>query len=82
MTDLVKGDRVRVRRLGSVDKWCICRVELVSPNGMSLGLAVEDGAVYPERGGIVTGFLPVSLMRNEAVEIATLTRLEMEMAHG
>ena len=76
---LEKGDRVRVRRLGSLDNWCICRVELVSPNGMSVGLRVEDGAVHPKDGGMVTGFLPVSLMRDQAVEIATNTNLEMEI---
>ena len=78
MSKYTKGDRVRVRRQGTNDKWCICRVELVSPNGLSLGLTVEDGAVHAESGGMITGFLPISLMRNEAVEIATETRLEME----
>jgi hypothetical protein len=74
-----KGDRVRVRRQGTSEKWCMCRVDLVSPNGMSMGLSVEDGAVRTENGGIITGFLPVSLMRGEAVDIATRTKLEIEL---
>lgn len=76
--NLEQGKRVRVRRLGSSDNWCICLIELVSPNKMSMGLAVEDGAVWPLEGGMITGFLPVSMMRNKAVEIATLTELEIE----
>ena len=79
MNKYTKGDRVRVRRQGTSDKWCICRVDLVGRSGLSLGLSVEDGAVHTESGGMITGFLPVSLMRNEAVDIATRTKLEMEL---
>jgi hypothetical protein len=78
MTDVKKGDRVRVRRLGSADGWCYCTVEMVSPNGVALGLVVEDGAVYTERGGMVTGFLPISVVKDNAYEIGTMTKLEME----
>jgi len=74
-----KGDRLRVRRLGSDDDWCMGVVELVSPNGMSMGFMVEHGGVRPEQGGIVTGFLAVSLMRGTATEIATATELEIQI---
>jgi len=77
VTEVKKGDRVRVRRLGSTDKWCYCTVTLVSPNGLSMGLTVEAGALYPERGGIVTGFLPISVVKDDAYEIGTMTKLEM-----
>lgn len=76
--NLEQGKRIRVRRLGSSDGWCTCLIELVSPNKMSMGLWVEDGAVRPLKGGMITGFLPVSMMRNKAVEVATLTELEIE----
>jgi hypothetical protein len=79
LKNLVKDNRVRVRRLGSTDDWCMCRIELVSPNKMSMGLRVEDGAVRPLQGGIVTGFLPVSMMRNSVVEISSKTELEIEL---
>lgn len=78
MTDVKKGDRVRVRRLGSKDDWCFCTVALISPNGLSMGLVVEDGALRSQRGGIVTGFLPVSVVKEHAYEIGTMTELEME----
>ena len=79
MTEVKKGDRVRVRRLGSNDTWCYCKVEMVSPNRVALGLAVEDGALYSERGGSVTGFLPVSVVKDNAYEVGTMTRLEIEL---
>jgi len=79
MTDVKKGDRVRVRRLGSNDEWCICGVLLVSPNGQSLALVPEDGAVHTERGGIMTGFIPVSVIGDNAYEVGTMTRLEIEL---
>ena len=80
MAELTKGDRVRVRRLGSNDKWCECRVELISPNRLSLGLMVEDGAVFTERGGMVTGFIPVLVVNEQPYEVMTQTGLEMEVA--
>jgi hypothetical protein len=46
---------------------------------MSVGLMVEDGVVWDGRGGMVTGFLPVSLMYDRAVEVATETELEMDL---
>ncbi len=75
-----KGDRVRVRRRGTSDRWCLCHVDLVAPSGMSVGLVVEDGSVRTENGGEITGFLPVSLMRGEAVDIGTRTPLEIELS--
>jgi hypothetical protein len=51
------GQCVRVRRFGSTDEWCTCHVELVSPNGLSFGLMVDDGAVYPREGGNDNGLL-------------------------
>jgi hypothetical protein len=77
--DLKVGDELRVRRQGSTDDWCMCRVELLSPNQKSMGLTVEDGAVQTLNNGLITGFLPVSLMRDKAVEIATMTELEIEV---
>jgi hypothetical protein len=68
-----------VRRLGSSDEWCICVVELVSPNKLSFGLTVEDGAIYPEHGGIVTGFLPVLVDGRNAYEISSMTPLEIDV---
>lgn len=78
MREVQKGDRVRVRRLGSADKWCECLVCIVSPNGLSFGLDVQDGAVHSKTGGIVTGFLPISVTHQHAYEIASMTPLEIE----
>jgi hypothetical protein len=78
VTEVKKGDRVRVRRLGSNDDWCICGVVLVSPNGQSLALVPVDGAVHTERGGIVTGFIPVTVIGDNAYEVGTMTKLEMD----
>jgi len=81
-TELTKGERVRVRRRGTSDDWCLCRVDLVAPSGMSLGLIVEDGAVRTEHGGMITGFLPVSMTKSHPVDIASRTELEIETLRG
>jgi hypothetical protein len=79
MIELKKNERLRVRRWESQDDWCYCVVELLSPNGMSAGLRVIDGVIRPKDGGLVTGFLPVSLTEpDEAWEISSETRLEIE----
>jgi len=79
MREVKKGDRVRVRRLGSNDDWCICVVAIVSPNQLSFGLNVEEGALIPKRGGIVTGFLGVSVVHPDAYEISSATPLEIDL---
>jgi hypothetical protein len=77
--ELRQGETVRIRRLGSTDEWCNCRVELVSPNGLSCGLSAgEDDGVLTLDGGIILGFFAVSWAKGVPVELFTRTQLEIE----
>ena len=79
MREVQKGDIVRVRRMDSSDDWCVCVVELVSHNGLSICLNVQDGALRTKTGGIVTSFLPVSVTDRCAYEVASMTPLEIDL---
>jgi hypothetical protein len=51
---LKKGDRLRLRALGSDDDWCEAIVALASPNGQSLYLLLE-GMVRSKDGFFKNG---------------------------
>ena len=69
---------MRVRKLGTADEWCVCRADLVSPNGESLMLVpCEDNALRLD-GGIMAGAIGVVIRRGGAFELMTKTELEME----
>jgi hypothetical protein len=73
-----KGDLVRVRALGTDDEWCVCRVDLDSPNGQALMLVpLEDNALRLS-GGILMGAIAVVVRNGGAFELMSKTELEME----
>jgi hypothetical protein len=78
---LASGDVVRVRRVGTADEWCVCRVELVSKNGESLALRVLNGGLRA-KGGLMMGGMAVLIEGGRAYEVFTDTELEMELSVG
>lgn len=66
---LKKGELVRVRELGSGREWSVGQVLLVSPNGMSVGLGLDDG-VWTQ-GGIILGALAL-IIDEERQEVLDL----------
>jgi hypothetical protein len=63
---LIKGEEVRVRALGSGDDWCGGRVVLVSENGVSVFLSI-DGIVRAGGGYAVAGVLPLLIDQERGV---------------
>lgn len=55
---LYKGQTVRVRLAGTDGDWCSAEVAVVSPNGISVGLALH-GTVRTPGGGMISGALPL-----------------------
>jgi hypothetical protein len=79
-TALKAGDVLRIRRAGSKDEWCMCRVELASTNGQSLALRVVEGILRPQQGGIIAGAIAITIdpVRRIPTEIFSNTDLEIE----
>ena len=79
MSSLVAtGDVLRVRQRGTQDEWCVCQVQLVSPNGKSLALRILDDGVLRVRGGSMMLGLGVLIEDGAAYEIGTNTELEID----
>jgi hypothetical protein len=74
-----QGDTVRLRPLGSTDEWCVCIVEVMSPNQQSAGLKIIEGVFRPRSGGMVLGAIPVSFTETAALFAFTGEELEMEL---
>lgn len=75
---LTNDSIVRIRPLGSADDWCVCRVAVMSTNGNSLGLLVQEGALRI-RGGLMVGAVLVSIDECGAFEAISNTELELEL---
>ena len=77
MRMLIQGEVVRVRKCG-YSEWTRGVVELVSPNGKSVALAIEQ--FIPARDGFVGGVLPLLIdYENERIEGLDDTEYEIEV---
>lgn len=78
MSDLKRGDHVRVRRSGS-SGWSHGTIALASPNGLSLAVMLDD-AVAAGKGGMIIGILPLlhDLQRGVFMGIMTGDTYELE----
>jgi hypothetical protein len=58
-----KGDKIRLRVLGSGAEWCAGTVALVSGNGKSVGIELQGAVMLGHSGtsnlGMITGALPL-----------------------
>ena len=76
---IVKGDVMRLRRLGSSDaEWCVGRVIVVSPNEDAVGLEI-DGLLRVD-GGVMLQAVGFIVRDGRAYEVFTDTELEVECA--
>jgi hypothetical protein len=56
---LLKGEIVRVRKAYSDDEWCYATVEMISDNGKSAALLLENCFVRAGGNGVISGVLPL-----------------------
>lgn len=61
MQRLIKtGDRIRVRKSGTLGEWTTGRVVLASENGQSVGIEL-DGVVRAAGWALIAGALPLNV---------------------
>jgi hypothetical protein len=77
---LIKGERVRVRKLGTNDEWCYGEVILVSPNGAAVALGLEG--IVRSGDGFITGIIPLNVdLKAGRVTGLTDDEYEIEVPH-
>jgi hypothetical protein len=80
MTDLKRGDQVRVRRSGSSEGWSAGTIALSSHNGRSIAVMLDE-AVPAGKGGMIVGVLPLihDLQRGAFMGVMTGDTYELEI---
>ena len=73
---MTRGEQIRIRASGSSDDWTLATVELVSANGVSVGLRLYG--MVRAHGGFIASALPL-LIDHEAGTVTGLLGEEYEI---